>query len=120
MRNEFSQLYQATIGVDILSKQIKIEDKQVQLTFWDTAGSEKTNSFTTNFFRETEGCILVFDLTDKSSFEIIDFWRKEFLNHLKPSDENNYPFILKHICDRNHGNPDKFRNNEQEHSSENN
>ena len=61
---------------------------------WDTAGQEKGQIFTTNFYREAEGCILVFDLTDKSSFENIEFWRKEFLDKLQPPEGDEYPFIL--------------------------
>ena len=94
VKNSFTQNYKATVGVDILSRQIKIEDKSVQLILWDTAGQERTKTFTANFYHDTEGCILVFDLTNKLSFEEVDFWRKEFLNKLQPPEGDDYPFIV--------------------------
>lgn len=61
---------------------------------WDTAGQEKQNSIAKNFYRNSECCILVFDLTDVKSFEEIDEWRKEYLNQLQPKDPETFPFVL--------------------------
>ena len=66
----------------------------MQLTFWDTAGQEKTQSITKNFYIETKGCILVFDLTDRSSFDNVEFWRKDFFDKFQPLEGEKYPFIL--------------------------
>ena len=66
----------------------------MELILWDTAGQEKANILTINFYHDTEGCILVFDLTDKSSFDNVEFWRKEFLDKLQPPEGDKYPFIL--------------------------
>ena len=44
---------------------------------WDTAGSEAFRSLTRSYYRSTAGIILVFDITDQSSFEAIDFWLSE-------------------------------------------
>ena len=66
----------------------------MELILWDTAGQEKANILTINFYHDTEGCALVFDLTDKSSFKNVEFWRKEFLDKLQPPEGDEYPFIL--------------------------
>ena len=47
-----------------------------------------------NFYRNSEACILVFDLTVKDSFTNIDNWRKEFLTSLGPKDPDSFPFVL--------------------------
>ena len=47
-----------------------------------------------NFYRNSEACVLVFDLTVKDSFTNIDNWRKEFLTALGPKDPDNFPFVL--------------------------
>ena len=47
-----------------------------------------------SFYRNSECCVLVCDLTDMKSFETIDSWRQEFLNQLNPKDPENFPFVL--------------------------
>jgi Ras-related protein Rab-7A len=46
------------------------------------------------FYRKSECCVLVFDLTDPKTFETVDVWRTEFLNQLNPKDPDNFPFVL--------------------------
>ena len=94
MKSQFTQNYKATVGADFLTKQIKKEDCTINLQIWDTAGSEKFHSITTGFYRNSETCVLVFDLTNSSSFENIEIWRKEFLESLNPPEGDKYPFLL--------------------------
>ena len=47
-----------------------------------------------SFYRNSEACILVFDLTSVESFKNIEIWRNEFLNTLNPPDASTYPFVL--------------------------
>ena len=47
-----------------------------------------------SFYRNSETCILVFDLTNADTFKNIETWRTEFLDQLNPSDANTYPFVL--------------------------
>ena len=47
-----------------------------------------------NFYRNSEACLLVFDLTSKETFNSIENWRKEFLAALNPKDPETYPFVL--------------------------
>ena len=47
-----------------------------------------------NFYRNSEACVLVFDLTSEESFNNIESWRIHFLNLLNPPDGDKYPFIL--------------------------
>ena len=47
-----------------------------------------------SFYRNSEACVLVFDLTTEDSFKNIDQWRTEFLRMLNPPDEDEFPFIL--------------------------
>ena len=64
------------------------------MQIWDTAGTERYNSMGQNFYRNSEACVLVFDLTVKDSFTNIDNWRKEFLTSLGPKDPDSFPFVL--------------------------
>jgi Ras-related protein Rab-7A len=47
-----------------------------------------------SFYRNSEACILVFDLTSLDSFKNVESWRNEFLKSLNPPDSATYPFIL--------------------------
>lgn len=47
-----------------------------------------------SFYRNSECCVLVYDLTDLKSFETIDTWRQEFLTQLSPKDPEHFPFVL--------------------------
>ena len=47
-----------------------------------------------SFYRNSEACILVFDLTSLASFKNVESWRNEFLKSLNPPDSATYPFIL--------------------------
>ena len=47
-----------------------------------------------SFYRNSETCILVFDLTNADTFKNIETWRTEFLEQLNPPDINTYPFVL--------------------------
>ena len=94
VKKEFSLEYKSTKGVDFLTNEVIVEDYVVQLQLWDTAGSERFHSMGCSFYRNTECCVLVFDLTNQKSFESIENWRKEFLDMLNPKDPETFPFVL--------------------------
>ncbi len=77
-----------------MTKNIQKGEDTLQLQIWDTAGAERYNAMGQNFYKNSEACILVFDLTEKESFESIDGWRKEFLDTLGPEDPESFPFVL--------------------------
>ena len=53
------------------------------------------------FYRNSECCVLCFDLTEPKTFETIDTWRTEFINQLQPKDPESFPFvILGNKCDK--------------------
>ena len=86
--------YKSTIGADFLTKEVSIDGSVLQIQLWDTAGAERFNSMGPSFYRNSECCILVFDLTDPKSFEVVETWRDEFLNQLSPKDPEKFPFVL--------------------------
>lgn len=60
------------------------EDNELKLIIWDTAGQEKYRCLVSNFFRDSHGALLVFDLTSKESFEGINKIWLELLNKNAP------------------------------------
>ena len=77
-----------------MTKSLQKGDDIIQLQIWDTAGTERYNSMGQSFYRNSEACVLVFDLTLPDSFKNVENWRKDFLSSLNPPDPNTYPFIL--------------------------
>ena len=94
MKNQFTLEYKNTIGADFLTKQIKKEDCSISLQLWDTAGTERFLSIASGFYRNSQICVLVFDLTNPTSFDNLEKWRQEFLERLNPPDGDKFPFIL--------------------------
>lgn len=78
VRNTFSEKYKATIGADFLTKDIFIRNKKIVIQIWDTAGQERFSSLGTPFYRGTDICVAVFDLTNPHSFFNAFKWIDEF------------------------------------------
>ena len=93
LKNQFSMQYKSTIGADFLAKEVNVDGNVVQLQLYNTAGAEKFHSMGASFYRNSECCALVCDLTDPNSFEAIESWRTEFLNQLNPKDPDTFPFV---------------------------
>ena len=64
-----------TIGVEFLTKKIVLKNGAVvKAQIWDTSGSERYRSITTGHYRSAVGALLVFDLTDRDSFDSLSYW----------------------------------------------
>merc|ERR1719215_1083210 len=68
MYDNFDRHYQATIGIDFLSKTMYLEDRTVRLQLWDTAGQERFRSLIPSYIRDSSGAIVVYDITNRASF----------------------------------------------------
>eukprot|EP01088_Endostelium_zonatum_P013154 TRINITY_DN2754_c0_g1_i1.p1 TRINITY_DN2754_c0_g1~~TRINITY_DN2754_c0_g1_i1.p1 ORF type:complete len:210 (+),score=46.52 TRINITY_DN2754_c0_g1_i1:64-693(+) len=91
----FTQNYKTTIGADFLTKDTIIGGKLVTLQVWDTAGQERFHSLVSAFWRGADGIVLVFDVTNKESFERLSVWIKDFHDARGVGDEvGTVPFII--------------------------
>ena len=75
--NKFYSSYLTTIGVDFLRKVITVGDKEINLQIWDSAGQEKYNSISKQYYNKADGIILVFDLNSRMSFDGMMNWLEE-------------------------------------------
>ncbi|EGR28543.1 rab gtpase, putative [Ichthyophthirius multifiliis] len=97
----FTQQYRATVGADFMAKEVMIDDRMVTLQIWDTAGQERFQSLGGAFYRGADCCVLVYDITNKKSFESLESWKEEFKQQGQPKDPDNFPFVvLGNKCDR--------------------
>ncbi|KAJ3338922.1 hypothetical protein HDU93_008901 [Gonapodya sp. JEL0774] len=67
----------ATIGVDFKVKVVDVDGKRYKLTIWDTAGQERYRTLTSSYYRGAQGVILVYDITNRASFEHLNDWFSE-------------------------------------------
>eukprot|EP00164_Ancoracysta_twista_P002250 GFYU01002972.1.p1 GENE.GFYU01002972.1~~GFYU01002972.1.p1 ORF type:complete len:225 (-),score=47.91 GFYU01002972.1:313-987(-) len=68
MYDTFDTNYQATIGIDFLSKTMYLEDRTVRLQLWDTAGQERFRSLIPSYIRDSSVAVVVYDITARSTF----------------------------------------------------
>ena len=78
--DKFDPNYQATIGLDFQSKNVKIDNQDIHLLLYDTAGQEKFRSLIPMYTRDANIIILVYDITRKESFTHIPDWVKDLTN----------------------------------------
>ena len=89
---EFSEKNLTTIGIDFKIKNVILENNsKLKVKIWDTAGQERFRSMAFSFLKNIQGILLIYDLTDKSSFLSIDKWISNLENNL---DMKNVPIIL--------------------------
>ena len=74
MDNPFQEESQSTLSSSFVAKNITIEKKTYQIELWDTAGQEKYRSLTKIFIVFSKIVIFVYDITQRKSFEDLDFW----------------------------------------------
>ncbi|ORY98214.1 putative ras small monomeric GTPase Rab6 [Syncephalastrum racemosum] len=74
MYDSFDATYQATIGIDFLSKTMYLEDRTVRLQLWDSAGQERFRSLIPSYIRDSSAAVVVYDISNRNSFLNTDKW----------------------------------------------
>ena len=69
-------------AAEFSDKTITVKGKDYNITLWDTAGQERFRSVTKIFIKEAKIVIFVYSITDKKSFEQVDFWHQTVKNIL--------------------------------------
>ena len=85
MNDVFIEEYQATIGLDFQSKNVQIDNQDIHLLLYDTAGQEKFRSLIPMYTRDANIILLVYDISSKETFEHLPDWLKD-LNNINKND----------------------------------
>ena len=87
---EFEESYTTTIGLDFKFKETSIIGAACRIQIWDTAGQEKLKAVAASYYRNANGIAIIFDITNRESFENLEFWINEANNNV----HENIPFII--------------------------
>ncbi|KAL4482804.1 hypothetical protein ABPG72_022364 [Tetrahymena utriculariae] len=101
---EIVQIPKLTIGVDYKNGTEKIEDTEVKMQIWDTAGQEKYRPIIQSYFKNSKAAVLVFDLTDKQSLIDVRYWLREVKVQCGKSVAK---ILVGNKCDLQHEQPDQ-------------
>eukprot|EP01098_Paradermamoeba_levis_P007692 TRINITY_DN3205_c0_g1_i1.p1 TRINITY_DN3205_c0_g1~~TRINITY_DN3205_c0_g1_i1.p1 ORF type:complete len:218 (+),score=40.38 TRINITY_DN3205_c0_g1_i1:243-896(+) len=85
VEDNFNPKVEATIGIGFAAKTIEVDGKTIKLQLWDTAGQESFRSITHSYYRNSQGALLVYDVTRRETFEQARFWLEELHQHAPPN-----------------------------------
>ena len=72
-----SSVFSVLLGVEFGARMITIDQKQIKLQIWDTAGQESFRSITRSYYRGAAGALLVYDITRRDTFEHLTTWLED-------------------------------------------
>jgi len=76
-KDEFNDKHLTTIQASFFTKRITVGQARVKLAIWDTAGQERYAALGPIYYRDANGALLVYDITDRQSFDRVKQWVKE-------------------------------------------
>ena len=83
-KNQFQDYYNATVGFEFFSQNIKIDDTIIKLQMWDTCGQEIYRSLISSFYKNSSLAMIMYSIEDEESFRHLDYWIKEIKNNSNP------------------------------------
>jgi small GTP-binding protein len=98
-QNEFSNDTPSTIGVEFMTKTVKVDARDVKVQIWDTAGQERFRAISRSIYHGAKGAMLVYDITNQQSFDNLSMWYQELKAHVHAS---TVLFLIGNKCDLDH------------------
>ena len=88
--NIFLPGFFTTLGTDFIRKEVDNNNTPLNVQVWDTAGQEKFRTITKNFYKRSDGLLLVYDMSTKDSYKTLNMW----VNNINASAGDNIPRYL--------------------------
>jgi len=85
VRGQFFEYQESTIGAAFLTQTVALNDTTVKFEIWDTAGQERYHSLAPMYYRGAAAAIVVFDITNRDSFQRAKQWVKELQRQGNPN-----------------------------------
>ena len=84
VKNNFEEYYQATVGFEFLTFNMRVNDKVIKLQIWDTCGQEIYKSLISNFYRNSSLAVLIYAIDNKESFNHAENWLNDLKSQANP------------------------------------
>ena len=84
VKNTFEDYYQATVGFEFLTFNLKLNDKVIKLQIWDTCGQEIYKSLITNFYRNSSLAVVIYAIDNRESFKHAENWLRDLREQANP------------------------------------
>ena len=84
VKNNFEEYYQATVGFEFLTFNMKVNDKVIKLQIWDTCGQEIYKSLISNFYRNSSLAVVIYAIDNKESFNHAENWLNDLKSQANP------------------------------------
>lgn len=94
----FVPKYLQTIGIDYGVTKVNLKEREVKLNIFDMSGHVIFHEVRNEFYKDTQGAILVYDVTDKSSFDSLEDWINEIKTDLEAAHSNQFENIVFALC----------------------
>eukprot|EP01063_Lacrimia_lanifica_P024367 TRINITY_DN32290_c0_g1_i1.p3 TRINITY_DN32290_c0_g1~~TRINITY_DN32290_c0_g1_i1.p3 ORF type:complete len:208 (+),score=97.86 TRINITY_DN32290_c0_g1_i1:142-765(+) len=76
--DEFSDSQKSTVQASMYSsKKVQVDDTTVTVSIWDTAGQERFRALGPIYYRDANGALVVYDITDADTFDKVKMWVRE-------------------------------------------
>ena len=92
-KGDFNYNYLATVGLDFFTKDEIFDGKTIRIKIWDTAGQERYKSLTQGYFRNAEGIMVVFDVSNLDTFNNLKYWIQSIKTNINV-DKGHVPVII--------------------------
>jgi len=86
VENSFLDKYRATIGLNILSHDFKAFGNKISITLWDIGAQKFFKRYRKTYYNGAQAAFIVFDLTNKESFNNVNYWHNELKEFLENRD----------------------------------
>lgn len=83
--NVFQETHLTTMGLEFKEKKVEIESDLITVKLWDTVGQERFKSLTRNFYKNVFGIALMYDVTNKNTFNSIASWLVQIKDKASPN-----------------------------------
>ena len=85
VRNNFQEFYQATVGFEFLTFNLRINNNVVKLQIWDTCGQEVYKSLISNIYRNSSLALILYAINNRDSFKHAENWLNDLKNQSNPN-----------------------------------
>ena len=94
----FVPKYLQTIGIDYGVTKVSVKDRDLKVNIFDMSGHSLFHEVRNEFYKDTQGAILVFDVTDKASFDSLDDWVNEIRTDMEINQIPGFENIIFTVC----------------------